>query len=246
VEHSDPGAPDGAVLPVVLCVDDDADIRRVLRHTLELAGFTYADAASGPAALDWVARNGLPSVAVVDIRMPGMTGLELCERLHSYSDVPVILLTAVDDEPTMVRSIETIAEDYVLKPFRPAVLVARIRRLLRRGTGVATPQGPEVRVDDRLQVRFQRQEAVVAGTVVPLTMTESKLLYVLLRGSPRSMRNAQLLSRVWPREELFEDTLRVHVHRLRQKLEPEPSRPQYLITDRGVGYRFVVPGKMVD
>jgi DNA-binding response OmpR family regulator len=224
----------------VLCVDDDADIRRVVRHALELAGLRCAEAPSGAAALDWVAKYGLPHVAVVDIRMPGMSGLELCERLHAFSDLPVILLTAVDDEPTMVHSIETVAEDYVLKPFQPVVLVARVKRLLRRAGG-PREQGPEVRVDDRLSLRFHRQEAVVDGADVSLTATETKLLYVLLAGAPRSVRNAQLLSRVWPREEVFEDTLRVHMHRLRQKLEPDPARPRYLITDRGIGYRFVVP-----
>jgi DNA-binding response OmpR family regulator len=241
--RADPTTPlEGATLPVVLCVDDEPDIRRVLRHVLELAGFTCAEAGSGQAALEWVAKHGLPHVAIVDIRMPGMSGLELCDQLHGFSDLPVILLTAVDDEPTIVRSIETVAEDYVLKPFQPAVVVARIKRLLRRTGGLSRAQGPLVRIDDRLSVCFQRQEAHVEGAVVPLTMTETKLLYVLLRGSPRSVRNAQLLSLVWPREELFEDTLRVHVHRLRQKLEPDPSRPRYLVTDRGIGYRFVVPG----
>jgi DNA-binding response OmpR family regulator len=232
-----------ALAPVVLCVDDDADIRRVLRHALELEGLTCAEAASGPLALDWVSGNGLPDVAVVDIRMPGMTGLELCDRLHAFSDLPVILLTAVDDEPTMVRSIETFAEDYVLKPFRPPVLVARVKRVLRRqsGGGVRT-QGAQVRIDERLSVRFHSLEALVAGAVVPLTPTEAKLLYVLLRGAPRSLRNAYLLARVWPGEDVFEDTLRVHVHRLRQKLEPEPGKPRYLVTERGVGYRFVTRG----
>ena len=225
-------------MSVVLCVDDDADIRRVLRHALEVGGFTCAEAASGPAALEWISRHGLPDVAIVDIRMPQMSGIELCDRLHAYCDLPIILLTAVDDEPTMVRSIETHAEDYVLKPFRPAVLVARVRRLLRRA-GTPQPQGPEIRIDDRLSLRFHRQEAVVDGGAVPLTPTETKLLYVLLRSSPRPVRNAHLLARVWPREELFEDTLRVHVHRLRHKLEPDPARPRYLLTDRGVGYRFV-------
>ncbi len=231
----------GTALPVVLCVDDDADIRRVLRHSFELAGFHCAEAGSGAAALDWVSRHGLPDAAIIDIRMPEMTGLELCERLHAFSDVPVILLTAVDDEPTMVRSIETVAEDYVLKPFLPAVLVARVKRLLRRAGG-AVQHGPEVRIDERLSLRLQCQEAVVAGSTVPLTATETKLLHVLLRGAPRSVRNAQLLSRVWPRDELFEDTLRVHVHRLRQKLEPDPSHPRYLVTERGIGYRFALPG----
>jgi DNA-binding response OmpR family regulator len=247
VQRRELAAPtEGAVPPVVLCVDDDADIRRVLRHALELAGFACAEAASAPQALEWVSRHGLPHLAIVDIRMPGMTGLELCDRLHAYSDLPVILLTAVDDEPTMVRSIESFADDYVLKPFLPTVLMARVKRLLSRAGGGISPQGPEVKIDERLALRFQNQQATVSGAVVPLTLTETKLLYVLLRSSPRAVRNAQLLARVWPREELFEDTLRVHVHRLRQKLEPDPSRPQYVITERGIGYRFAAPGSAAE
>jgi DNA-binding response OmpR family regulator len=238
-ERTVPSPLGAAAAPLVLCVDDDADIRRVLRHTLETAGLAFAEAASGPQALEWVARHGLPQAAIVDIRMPGMSGLDLCERLQAYSDLPIILLTAVDDEATMVRSIERVADDYVVKPFRPAVLVARVKRLLRRAGAGASIPGPEVRIDERLSLRFQSQEARVAGTSVPLTPTETKLLYVLLRAAPRSVRNAHLLARVWPREEVFEDTLRVHMHRLRQKLEPEPGSPRYLITERGIGYRLV-------
>jgi DNA-binding response OmpR family regulator len=232
---------EGADQPVVLCVDDDAAVRAVLRRVLDLSGLICAEAASGPLALEWISANGLPNAAIVDIRMPGMSGLELCARLHVYSDLPIILLTAVDDEPTMVRSIEAFAEDYILKPFRPAVLGARVNRLVRRGSSGVRTHGPEVRIDEQLSLRFHRLEATVGGDVVPLTPTETKLLYVLLRGSPRSVRNAHLLARVWPREEVFEDTLRVHVHRLRQKLEPDPGHPRYLVTDRGIGYRFAVP-----
>src|SRR5215207_5801027 len=116
----------------VLCVDDDPDILHLLRKTFEGSGFEVSTCGSGEAALRWIEREGLPHLAVVDIRMPDLDGIELCGRVHAFSDLPVILLTAVDDEPTVVNALDTVAEDYILKPFRPAELVARTRRVLRR------------------------------------------------------------------------------------------------------------------
>lgn len=210
----------------------------MLRATLERAGYVCPEAESAPAALDWIARNGLPDLAIVDIRMPGMSGVDLSRRVHAFSDLPIILLTAVDDEATMVESIETFAADYVVKPFSPAVLAARVNRLLRRSPSWRPAR--ETRVDGRLSIRFQDQVAVIAGTAVALTTTETKLLYALMRSFPRTLRNSELLARVWTREESFEETLRVHVHRLRQKIEVDPGRPRYLVTERGLGYRFGV------
>ena len=222
----------------ILCVDDDPDILHLLRKTFESAGFEVGSAASGEAGLRWIERQGLPHLAVVDIRMPGMDGLELCRRVHAYSDLPVILLTAVDDEPTVVEALDTVAEDYVLKPFRPAELVARARRVLRRIGDFSFAQAPETPVDDRLAVDFVRQVARVEGQPVPLTPTESKILHILMRSSPRTVDTGYLLRRVWPLEEVFEETLRVHVHRVRQKIEPDPGRPRYVLTHRGQGYSF--------
>lgn len=222
----------------ILVVDDDPDILRVVRHALEPVGLDVAACASGEAALAWVERHGPPQLAVVDIGLPGIDGLELCARLHAWCDLPVVMLTAVADEPTTVRAIEEHAEDYVVKPFQPAILAARIRRVLRRFAGGAALASPEVRVDARLALRFQAQTALVDGRTVPLTPTETKLLHVLLRNAPRVVATEHLLARIWPQEEVFEDALRVHVHRLRQKLEPDPRQPRYLVTERGVGYRF--------
>ena len=223
----------------VLCVDDDPDILRILRYTFEDAGFEVATAGSGTAALQWLSQRGLPHLAVVDIRMPDLDGLELCRRIHTYSDLPVILLTAVDDEPVVVQALETVAEDYVLKPFRPAELVARARRLLRRVSDFSFVQGPETSIDERLAVDFVQQTARVSGQPVALTPTESKILHILMRNAPRLVTTGYLLRRVWPLEEVFEDTLRVHLHRLRQKIEPEPARPSYIVTHRGQGYSFL-------
>lgn len=231
----DPANP-GAVR--ILAVDDDPDILRIVQKSLERAGFEVATAGDGPSALSWIERYGLPHLAVVDIMMPGMDGLELSRRLLEWCDLPIVLLTAVDDGQVVVRSIEEIAEDYVTKPFLPAELVARIQRLLRRIGDFSYAQGASTRVDDRLAIDFPRQAAVLDGREVPLTPTESKLLFVLMRDAPRTVTNRYLLDRLWPREEIFEDTLRVHVHRLRKKIEPDSSRPRYVVTHRGRGYRF--------
>ena len=222
----------------VLCVDDDPDILHLLRKTFEASGFDVSTCGSGEAALRWIEREGLPHLAVVDIRMPDLDGIELCGRVHAFSDLPVILLTAVDDEPTVVNALDTVAEDYVLKPFRPAELVARARRVLRRMGSFSFALASETPVDGRLAVDFVRQVAKVEGNPVPLTPTETKILHILMRSSPRTVDTGYLLRRVWPMEEVFEDTLRVHVHRVRQKIEPDPAKPRYVLTHRGQGYSF--------
>ncbi len=225
----------------ILCVDDDPDILRVVRFTLENEGFEVGTASSGPEALDWVRQHGLPHLAVVDLMMPGMTGLELCNNLNRSSDVPVIFLSAVDDEPTIIQAIDTVAEDYVVKPFRPLELAARVRRVLRRLGDFAFTLEPVTRVDDHLAIDFAHQEAYVDSQRVALTPTETKILHILMRSARRTVRSDFLLRRIWPLEEVYEDTLRVHVHRLRHKIEPEPGRPRYLITQRGAGYSFFEP-----
>jgi len=222
----------------VLCVDDDPDILHLLKKTFAASGFEVSTCGSGEAALRWIERNGLPHLALVDIRMPGLDGLELCRRVHTYSDLPVILLTAVDDEPTVVKALDTVAEDYIFKPFRAAELVARARRVLRRIGSFSFTQAAETPVDERLAVDFVRQVAKVEGNPVPLTPTETKILHILMRSSPRTVDTGYLLRRVWPMEEVFEDTLRVHVHRVRQKIEPDPTKPRYVLTHRGQGYSF--------
>ena len=222
----------------ILCVDDDPDILYLLRRTFGEAGFEVATCGSGEAALRWIERNGLPHLAVVDIRMPDLDGIGLCRRIHAFSDLPVILLTSVDEEPTVVQALDTVAEDYVTKPFRPAELVARVRRVLRRIGDFSFVLAAETPVDDRLAVDFVRQVAKVEGHAVPLTPTETKILHILMRSAPRTVETGYLLRRVWPLEEVFEDTLRVHVHRVRQKIEPDPARPRYVLTHRGQGYSF--------
>jgi DNA-binding response OmpR family regulator len=222
----------------ILAVDDDPKIRRLVELKLNHAGFEVRTAASGQEALDIIAQHGLPHLAIVDIMMPGMSGFEFCEAVQEFSDLPVIMLTAVDDEDMIIQGIERFAEDYVIKPFSPRELLARVQRVLRRIGDFAYTLGPITQVDDRLEVDFAHQQVVVGGQQIDLTPTETKILYILMRNAGRTVTTDFLLRRLWPLEEVFEDTLRVHVHRLRQKIEADPRKPRYVVTERGLGYRF--------
>ena len=223
----------------ILVVDDDLAVLYLVSDKLDRAGFEVFTAASGEQALDLLERGGLPHLAIVDINMPGMDGFEFCQIVQAYTDLPVILLTGVDEEDTIVRGIEQFAEDYVLKPFSPRELLARVERVLRRIGDFAYTLEPIVRVDDRLAVDFSHQQVILDGESVSLTPTETKILYILMRNAGRTVTTDFLLRRLWPLEEVFEDTLRVHIHRLRKTIQgPAPQR-QYITTERGVGYRFV-------
>lgn len=222
----------------ILAVEDDPDLLRLIRRTLEDAGFEVWACPSAEEALATLSKRGLPHLALVDILLPGLDGLALCRKLQEWSDLPIVMLTSVDEEETVVQAIEKFAEDYIRKPFKPRELVARIERVFRRIGDFAYALQPVLKIDDRLAVDFAHQKVAVDGREVALTSTETKLLYVLLRSAGRVVATDFLLRRLWPSDEVFEDTLRVHVHRLRSKIEPEPSRPRYVVTERGTGYRF--------
>ena len=223
----------------ILIVDDDPAILRMVSDKLDRQGFKVFTATNGEEALAVIGRHGLPHLAIVDINMPGMNGFEFCRAVQAYTDLPVILLSAVDEEETVILGIEQFAEDYVTKPFSPRELVARVQRVLRRIGDFAYTLAPVTKVDDRLAVDFVHQQALLDGESISLTPTDTKLLYILMRNAGRTVTTGFLLRRMWPLEEVFEDTLRVHVHRLRQKIQADPAQLQYIITERGVGYRFV-------
>ncbi len=222
----------------ILVVDDDPEVARLVSLLLDQAGYETWTATSGQHALEVVQRNGLPHLAIVDIRMPGVDGFEFCRLVQQFSDLPIIFLTAVDEEETVIQGIERYAEDYVVKPFRARELVARVQRVLRRIGDFAYTLAPLTHIDDDLAVDFVHQLARVRGQDVSLTPTETKILYILMRNAGRVVTTDFLLRRLWPLEEVFEDALRVHVHRLRHKIEPVPGQPRYVLTERGVGYRF--------
>jgi DNA-binding response OmpR family regulator len=225
----------------ILAVDDDPEVRKVTKAALESAGFEVWGAESGEEALELLDDRGLPHLAVIDIMLPGLDGLGLSRRIGEFSDVPIIMLTVVDETETVVQAIDQYAEDYVTKPFSPSELTARVKRVLRRIGDFSYTLEPVVEIDGHLAIDFVRQKAVTDGRPVALTPTETKLLYILMNQAGKTVPTEHILARLWPGEDADENTLRVHVHRLRQKIERSPSRPHYVVTERGVGYSFLSP-----
>jgi DNA-binding response OmpR family regulator len=224
----------------ILVVDDNHSILRMVRMALEQANYEVTALASGEEALVHIQRHGLPHLAVVDINMPpGMDGFDLCEAVHEFSDLPIIMLTAIDNEETVIEAIEQHAEDYITKPFRPGELVARVGRVLRRVGDFAYALGRQVRVDDRFSVDFAARTAMLDGEEISLTPTEAKLLYILMRNAGQIVTASFIIRRLWPLEGVLEERLRVYVHRLRKKIEPDSTEPTYIHSERGIGYMFI-------
>jgi two-component system KDP operon response regulator KdpE len=222
--------------PRVLLVDDEQSILRTLRVILREAGFEVLPAGSGEEALDCAAVQP-PDVAIIDLLLPDMDGVELCRRLREWSQMPMIVLSAVGDEDAKVRALAAGADDYVTKPFGPRELIARLQANLRR---VAPgPEEAQVRLDG-LEVDFARRTVVLDGQEVHLTPTEFDLLRHLVHNRGRLMTHRELLAAVWG-PSYGEDTqvLRAHIANLRRKIEPQAAR-RYIRTEPGVGYRFAV------
>ena len=232
----------------ILVLDDDPEMRGLIERKLTSAGFEVVLADSGVRALALIEQMGLPHLAVVDINMPGMSGLEFCEAVQQFADLPVIMVTAVHETETTIKAIELYAEDYIVKPFNLDELVVRIQRLLRRIGDFSYAASSVIEIDGHLAVCFVRKQAIVGGLTVELTPIETKILHILWRNGNRVVTNEFLLGRIWPNQEVFEDTLRVHVHRLRHKIEGSASsrrqgagqqKRKYIVTERGRGYRLV-------
>ncbi|WP_034267270.1 response regulator transcription factor [Actinospica robiniae] len=222
----------------VLVVEDEESFSDPLSYMLRNEGFEVAVAATGPEALDEFDRHGADLV-LLDLMLPGLPGTEVCRQLRTRSSVPVIMLTAKDSEIDKVVGLELGADDYVTKPFSSRELVARIRAVLRRHGGQ-----PEELEDSALEagpVRMdvERHTVSVAGNGVQLPLKEFELLEMLLRNAGRVLTRMQLIDRVWGADYVGDTkTLDVHVKRLRAKIEPDPALPRYLVTVRGLGYKF--------
>ncbi len=225
----------------ILAVDDNTYTLRIVKHTLEQAGYHVSTAVSGEEALTLIDRYGLPHLTVVDLHMPGMSGFEFCRTIHQFSDVPAIMLTAVANEETIIEGLEQHADDYIVKPFNPPELVARVERVLRRMGDYNYTLEAVTRIDDHLKVDFPHREAIVDDNPVSLTPTETKLLYILVRNSGRIVTTKFLLDRIWPMQNAQEDRLHVHIHRLRRKIEHDHNAPVYINAERGTGYSFAKP-----
>jgi DNA-binding response OmpR family regulator len=239
----------------ILLVEDDQATRQDVKAFLERNGYYVIQAETGSKALDIITRT-LPDLALIDIGLPDMNGFDVCRSLKRYADVPIIFLTVEEAEDTRVLALEQYAEDYIIKPFFKRELVARIGRVLRRFNGPAEESHAEIIVDDYLHINFSRHWVEVkrakGGTEFQrymLTPIESRILHVLIRNAGHVMTTESLLARVWSGEDdAYPEGLRVHVRRLRVKIEPNPAAPQYIVTERGLGYRFAVAirGQVLD
>jgi two-component system KDP operon response regulator KdpE len=223
----------------ILVVDDEPRMIRFIRMNLELEGWEVVEATDGQAALDKV-RDTLPDLVILDVMMPELDGFETLRLLREISTIPVVMLTAKGEEEDRVRGLELGADDYVTKPFSPRELVSRVKAVLRRAEMPATSERGPIRVDDRLSIDFSRREVLVEGKPIQLRPTEYRLLYHLVNNAGWVVPHDQLLAKVWGYEYRDETHyLRLYINYLRQKLEKNPADPQYILTERGVGYRFV-------
>lgn len=223
----------------ILVVDDEKRMVRFIQLNLEQDGFQVVTAYNGKEALDQV-RTQLPDLVLLDIMMPDIDGFEVLKKIREVSDVPVIMLTAKGEEDDRVKGLELGADDYITKPFSPRELVSRIKAVLRRTKTFQEDQVDVVEVDDRLKIDFSRREVWVEGEKVDLRPTEYRLLYHLVKNAGWVNTHEQLLTKVWGFEYRDEPHyVRLYVNYLRKKLEKDPSNPEYILTERGVGYRFV-------
>jgi two-component system KDP operon response regulator KdpE len=223
----------------VLVVDDEPHLVRAVRMYLELQGYTVFGANSGEEALEAV-REKLPDLVVLDVMMPGLDGFETLEELRRFSQAPVIMLTARGEEDQKVQGLRLGADDYVTKPFSQRELLARVQAVLRRAEQPAILPKTRIDVDEDLSIDFDRGEVYVRGKPVRLTATEYRLLYHLASNPGRLMPSETLLAKVWGYEYREEDHyVRLYVSYLRQKIEPDPSHPKYILTVAGLGYKFV-------
>ena len=223
----------------VLVVDDEPRMIHFIRLNLDHDGYEVIEATSGTQALELL-RDRMPDLILLDVMMPDMDGFETLQLLREISTVPVIMLTAKGEEEDRVRGLELGADDYITKPFSPREMVSRVRAVIRR-TETPNPQTREaIEVDDRLKIDFDRREIFVEDELVKLRPTEFKLLFHLVQNAGWVVPHDQLLAKVWGYEYRDETHyLRLYVNYLRKKLEADPSDPQYILTERGVGYRFI-------
>jgi len=221
----------------ILVVEDEASFSEALAYVLGKEGFEVVVADTGDGAIATFDRVGADLV-LLDLMLPGLSGTEVCKQLRSRSNVPIIMLTAKDTEVDKVVGLELGADDYVTKPYSKAELVARIRAVIRRQSEVS-PLTDSVLIAGPVRIDVERHQVDINNISVALPLKEFELLEFLVRNSGRVLTRAQLIDRVWG-SDYFGDTktLDVHVKRLRAKIEQDPANPVYILTIRGLGYKF--------
>ncbi|PWR08491.1 DNA-binding response regulator [Micromonospora acroterricola] len=222
----------------VLVVEDEESFSDALSYMLRKEGFEVSVAATGTDALTEFDRTGA-DIVLLDLMLPEMSGTEVCRQLRQRSAVPIIMVTARDSEIDKVVGLEIGADDYVTKPYSPRELVARIRAVLRRQSPEVADSGAPTLAAGPVRMDIERHVVTVEGGAVQLPLKEFELLELLLRNAGRVLTRGQLIDRVWGADYVGDTkTLDVHVKRLRSKIEPEPSAPRFIVTVRGLGYKF--------
>jgi len=223
----------------ILVVDDEERMVRFIRLNLEHDGFLVSEAFNGKQAIQRL-RDVSPDLILLDVMMPDLDGFEVLQMTREISNVPVIMLTAKGEEDDRIRGLELGADDYITKPFNPRELVSRVKAVLRRTEGASGSMHGLIEVDEHLKMDFDRREVWKDGKIVKLRPTEYRLLYHLVQNAGWVVSHDQLLAKVWGYEYRDEPHyVRLYINYLREKLEDDPSNPRYILTERGVGYRFV-------
>jgi two-component system KDP operon response regulator KdpE len=221
----------------ILAIDDEAQIRRALRRTLESQAYEVRTAANGQDALSMLGWH--PDVVLLDLMLPDMDGLDLARDIRAQSRVPIIVLSVRGEDDLKVRALDRGCDDYITKPFSADELLARVRVALRHAAGQST--APVVEIDD-LRIDFERRQLTQSGREVHLTPTEYEVLKFLVQHAGKLVTHRMLLQEVWGPDHIEETQyLHVFMSQLRRKLEPQPARPRYILTEPGVGYRFRAP-----
>ena len=223
----------------ILIVDDEPRMVELVSMNLKLEGFSVVAAENGHQAVEKVTRE-MPDLVLLDIMMPEMDGYETLRKIRAISPVPVIFLSVKGEETDRVRGLDLGADDYITKPFGSKELVSRIKAVLRRTEPENNVRKSEIIVDDDLKINFDERKVFVRGKEVKLRATEYRLLYQLVTNAGKLMTHDTLLSRVWGPEYRDEDQyVRLYVNYLRQKIEKDPKTPKYILSERGLGYRFI-------
>jgi DNA-binding response OmpR family regulator len=220
-----------------LVIEDNETAREVIRIKLNSEGFDVTVVSDGASALKYIERHGYPHIALVDLKLPDMDGMDLCQRFHEDARLPMIIISANKKQETVLQGLDY-ADDYMVKPFYPSELAKRAQRLLERVRDYDYINGPIAKINERLTIDHPNTHVTVDGKSVRLTPIEKSLLRTLLQHRGKVVGSSALILSAWGSTEVHEETLRVHIYRLRQKIEVEPANPQLIVTRRGVGYSF--------
>ncbi len=227
----------------VLVIEDDPGIIEVVSLCFQLrwSGTTVVSAANGHKGIELVESES-PDVVILDIGLPDMDGYQVLREIRRFADVPVLMLTVRGEDTDVAKGLELGADDYITKPFSHIELIARVQAVLRRSQGLAITDEERPFTSGKLSIDFSRNEVTVNSKPIKLTSTERKLLYYLLRNEGRILSHESLLTKVWGDNYVdARDLLRVHIQHLRQKLEDNPESPSIIVTEHGIGYKFIRP-----